>query len=141
MQQQRWGVAPAIERERDLRAHALHLGAAELSERTNLGGDQQFLPDIEVGGRVFRSAATSARIARWPGSGSAHRPSQRSGRGCPAAALSAVSRPDQFGGHLLIGLDAAEARCQARRSGSTFGSVAAASAAWAIRRSSAVAAR
>ena len=66
---------------------------------------------------------------------------ERGGRRHSAARLRPPGRALQLVGDVLVGRERGRARCQARRSGSTSASVAAASARCAARRSSADAAR
>ena len=125
------GVAAAPEVEGDLRAHALKLGAAELVQRPGVGGRQQRLRGQEVRGFDLARAAARARDARCPGSAVNVTALSRNAAeaAMPAAALCARRRVQQLLGDVVIGAVAACARCQARRSGSLPGSVAAASAA------------
>ena len=78
---------------------------AVLVEGANVGRCQQFPGGREIACGVFgfgcnqRTSGPSTRVG-----GQRHRPlPKRGGRGHPAAPLGAIGRPDELGGHFLIG--------------------------------------
>ncbi len=84
---------------------------------------------IERPASTFAAAAASARSARSPGRAEHGGALEECGRsGMPAPRLRPVGRALEFVGDVLVWPGAASARCQARRSASSCGSVTSASA-------------
>ena len=132
IEKERRSVAAAREDERDLRAQSLQPGALKLVQRGDLGGRQQRLGGLAAsrlelglrGGERPRAASAGSGVssaARSRNAAAAAMPPRRRARPAERSSSSATvsSRPA-----------AACARCHARRSGSTCGSVASASARW-----------
>ena len=107
VEQQRWRVAAAPDRERDLRAHPLQPGAPELVQRGELRGRDQRLR--RFGRTCLQLGLCRGERSRPPAcgiGGQLGRSLQESSRGCDAAAtLRPVGGALQPGGDALVETD------------------------------------
>jgi hypothetical protein len=131
-------IAAASQRERDLPPQEVDVRPNMIVDSRPRLGDPQEIEGIVDGARLELGLCGGQRTLRAAGGlgRQLDRALEEGGGGREATARRArAAECSSSAATCSSGMDAACARCQARRSGSTFGSVASASASWTSRRS------